>query len=637
MVVCQKSDLPLVVEHHEGKAWAEQNGFLFAVTSAKLGEGVFEAFCALAQGTCSALQGTQGVSATDKVVKSTVSPPNVLRVNLSELGLENRYVATGEPIRCAGCGCFFSVLSQLCDVPSSSKKVLEVAPPIHASLVQPDRGAPRRVRTYWNCEMCDFANGIDESVTNEELAEQQCSNTIDFVVRPPLVAAAETAKQERVHMFVIDCSGSMNASVPVQKVPSRVLEKRRQEFQGLVPDGFGAGGGGGGSFVSRLELLQSVVERNIRDLFSTEGGRARVGIIAFASDVTVYSGDDEPLVIAGDLLSDFDTLRASDRFRVKERSLEAVLRDLYSLKEGGQTALGPALTVAVNNLEFGSTVTLATDGLANVGVGRMDEPALMADANQVYIEAGESCRLRGVVCNVYALAATVDKKKTNMGLNYLCNVADYSGGTVTKQESLSLNIAKEAEVPIAKEALVMGKKQKKEEIRLLLSSHSLAVLLPRCLRFDNEMDDEQEGRHWLVKDVGVVKSQSNATFGFCWKEASSASRVPFQVQTVWTKSDGSQIVRVAVATLGLSGASEQSANIQVELQRAAQLLERLVKSGHCERAREELALTKKRVGAAHFAPFSSLEHLLSVNNNNDEDAVIAEFANLKVQVSKIKK
>lgn len=74
--------------------------------------------------------------------------------------------------------------------------------------------------------------------------------------------------------------------------------------------------------------------------------------------------------------------------------------------------MGPALTAAVNNLDFGDQVTLASDGylskgekkvsfnfccsrLANVGVGRMDGLD-QADAKQVYIEAGESCRLRGV-------------------------------------------------------------------------------------------------------------------------------------------------------------------------------------------------------------------------------------------------
>jgi hypothetical protein len=160
---------------------------------------------------------------------------------------------------------------------------------------------------------------------------------------------------------VIDTSGSMNSSIAVGKVPTRVVEKRRQEFQGLVPDGFG-GGPGGGQFVSRLEMLQSAVENSIRELYAgAQGSAIRVGIVAFSSDVTVFWGG-EPMVLAGDLLSDFDSLRKTDRFRVQARSMEAVLHDLYSLKEGGQTALGPAITVAVNNLDFGDQVTLASDG-----------------------------------------------------------------------------------------------------------------------------------------------------------------------------------------------------------------------------------------------------------------------------------
>lgn len=226
MVVSQKSDLAPVVSHEEGRRWAEENGLLFAVSSAKLNEGVFDAFSRLAQACSSSLQG-QAVSGSDRVVKRSGAPPSVLRVNLSELENVNPYVATGEPLRCAGCGCFFSVMSQLSAAPSKQKSRIELAPPIHAALGQPGP-APKRPRAWWNCEMCDFANGIDAS--DEELAEMQVSSTIDFLVRSPLAVATNDAAQKAA-IFVIDCSGSMNSSIAVPNVPQRVQEKRRQEFQ----------------------------------------------------------------------------------------------------------------------------------------------------------------------------------------------------------------------------------------------------------------------------------------------------------------------------------------------------------------------------------------------------------------------
>jgi hypothetical protein len=146
--------------------------------------------------------------------------------------------------------------------------------------------------------------------------------------------------------------------------------------------------------VSRLEMLQTAIERDVREIYAKQGDKARVGIVAFGSDVTVFAGE-QPLVLAGDLLSDYEELSKPGRFSVVARPMQAVLYDLHSLREGGQTALGPALTVGVNNLGFGDRIVLATDGLANVGVGRMD--ADIASAKQVFVEAGENCRLRGTL------------------------------------------------------------------------------------------------------------------------------------------------------------------------------------------------------------------------------------------------
>ena len=46
----------------------------------------------------------------------------------------------------------------------------------------------------------------------------------------------------------------------------------------------------------------------------------------------------------------------------------------FSLEEGGATALGPALIVAVNMAAShpGSKVILCTDGKANIGLGRLE-------------------------------------------------------------------------------------------------------------------------------------------------------------------------------------------------------------------------------------------------------------------------
>jgi hypothetical protein len=108
-------------------------------------------------------------------------------------------------------------------------------------------------------------------------------------------------------------------------------------------------------------------------------------------------------------------------------------------------------------------------------------------------------------------------------------------------------------------------------------------------------------------------------------------RVPFQVQAVWTRHDGAQLVRVASASLLVSSAAA-AADLTVEAQRAAQTVDRLVKSGMTEAARREIAAVRKRLGSsAHWKHFGKIETMLANNSNNNEvdDALIAQCHALK--------
>ena len=67
---------------------------------------------------------------------------------------------------------------------------------------------------------------------------------------------------------------------------------------------------------------------------------------------------------------------------------------VFSLEEGGQTALGPALLLAISMAcnTPGSKVIMCTDGMANVGLGGLDVPAedpSYAEASQFYDEVSE--------------------------------------------------------------------------------------------------------------------------------------------------------------------------------------------------------------------------------------------------------
>jgi len=72
-----------------------------------------------------------------------------------------------------------------------------------------------------------------------------------------------------------------------------------------------------------------------------------------------------------------------------------------SLEEGGQTALGPAMLVAIMMASKvpGSKVVMCTDGLANIGLGNLDKGSAdgHSEASRFYAQLGEKAKENGFV------------------------------------------------------------------------------------------------------------------------------------------------------------------------------------------------------------------------------------------------
>ena len=67
-----------------------------------------------------------------------------------------------------------------------------------------------------------------------------------------------------------------------------------------------------------------------------------------------------------------------------------------SLEEGGATALGPALLIATTMAaqHAGSKVIVCTDGMANIGMGRLDQEDQMHEG-EFYEEVGLEASTKG--------------------------------------------------------------------------------------------------------------------------------------------------------------------------------------------------------------------------------------------------
>ena len=140
------------------------------------------------------------------------------------------------------------------------------------------------------------------------------------------------------------------------------------------------------------------------------------------------------------LLSSGQDARARMGLDVRE-SATALGEAIFGLEESGPTALGPAVAVALGMVSgsnaAGARIVLCTDGLANVGLGSLDEIPEGANpireaAEGFYRSLGESAVAAGTVVDVISIIGQ-DADLENLGA-----VSEATGGTVTRVDPVGL-------------------------------------------------------------------------------------------------------------------------------------------------------------------------------------------------------
>merc|ERR1712137_434786 len=190
-----------------------------------------------------------------------------------------------------------------------------------------------------------------------------------------------------------------------------------------------------------------------------------------------------------------------------------------------------------------------------------------------YTELAEQAKLRGVTVSVISLIGA------ECCLENLSIVTDQTGGIVTRVDPLQL----ENELGTISDQPILG------------YTTMAMVILHRGLRFQNEMDDENENRNWIVKDLGNVRADTELSFqyGFRSKEEcdlTNIDEIPFQVQIMYTRPDGAQCLRVAGASITVTDnrtQAEKNANLEVIGTHAAQKAAQFAKGGDYDRAQME--------------------------------------------------
>jgi hypothetical protein len=226
---------------------------------------------------------------------------------------------------------------------------------------------------------------------------------------------------------------------------------------------------------------------------------------------------------------------------------------LASIEETGPTALGPGILTAVamaSTGKPGSTVVICTDGLANVGLGALDEAKTEEDyrvAEEFYEKVGQIAQTAGVTLNIVSIEGDECK------IDSLSKLAELTGGNVERVNPTTLT----------------------QEFGNMLSQPVIAsnvetkVKLHKGLRFRNELPEFlSDDKSLYAKRFGNVTAETFFTFEYGMKEISELlemedidmtkiTHFPFQAQIEYTALDGSKCLRVITKQLEVTGEREE--------------------------------------------------------------------------------
>eukprot|EP00051_Salpingoeca_urceolata_P018746 m.266087 g.266087 ORF g.266087 m.266087 type:complete len:506 (-) comp19270_c0_seq11:605-2122(-) len=382
----------------------------------------------------------------------------------------------------------------------------------------------------WQCEFCGTL--MAGSKVSKKLRPALESATVDYVLE-----GASKKKSTFNVIFCIDTSGSMCVTSPV-----------------TGPEG------GEPHYVSRMAQLKRAVHAQI-DSLARDHPKCRVGLVAFDSNVRVLgdgSGNEE--LLAEDALLDYDALAAfgatkPDCLKKTVKEAKATLQEkLEQLTEGGQTALGPSLLVAVSLAasHSGSQVIVCTDGLSNIGLGALHTSATEIErsySQAFFHKVGVHAVEAGVRVSVISLAGE------ECNLQQIGSLADFTGGTVTRvrPEELATSVSAVAQRPVV---------ATRAKARLFLHCRLMAYQAGRPIA-------EPTGLNGELRVLGSVSDGcGDEAFHFGSTPSEVLTTLPhpppeiplrpcFQIQMDYWAQDGTHCLRVITRDLPVTDSTQQ--------------------------------------------------------------------------------
>ena len=432
---------------------------------------------------------------------------NIVGIEYQKI-LEKEFSLNEKPIKCSKCNAILNMFSNI-------------------NLIENDK-------YKWECEFCKKVNQIELNKDSIPLTK-----SIDYIIEKPKEIETPKIGEKKVNLdddtsliFCFDISGSMSQSYNVSKdVYDKIkgnLNKKKFKYQKLDSDSgsededdrFNNYYYRDTNRVNRLETLQAAITSNIKKI-TKDSPNVKVGLVTFNSDVTIY----------GDCLSKKINIKEiDDEEKIKKLGVEysnlisnpisktsdKILSILNSIEENGCTALGPGIVLSLSllkNAKKGSRIFLCTDGLANEGIGKIEEEEeeKIEKNKEFYENIGNEALKKGISINLITF------KDQHSGIEILMKMVEKSGGEIMR---------------VTPEQIV-------EDFSDMLQSNTigmnttLEIKLHNLLMFRNENDEFlSNDKSTFKKLIGNIRNDMIDYFEFKFKKAKMISDMNININEV---------------------------------------------------------------------------------------------------------
>ena len=460
----------------------------------------------------------------------------------------------------------------------------------------------------WECEFCKKVNEI---ILNKDSIP--ITKSIDYIIEQPKEIETPKIGEKKSNLdddtsliFCFDISGSMSQSYNVSKeVYDKIkgnLNKKKFKYQKLdsgsesedEDDRFNDYYYRNMNSVSRLETLQAAISSNIKKI-TKDSPNIKVGLVTFNSNVTIY----------GDCLSKkININEKDDKEKIKKlgeeysnlilnpisKTSNKILSVLNSIDENGCTALGPGIVLSLSllkNAKKGSRIFLCTDGLANEGIGKIEEEneKEFEKTKEFYENIGNEALEKGISINLITF------KDQHSGIEILMKMVEKSGGEIMR---------------VTPEQIV-------EDFSDMLESNTIGMNAILEIKLHNLLMFRNENKEVLSNDdsnykklIGNIRSDMIDYFEFKFKKAKLISdmnininqikKIPIQCIIEYTDKNNGKYIKVFTDLKTVSSNKEEilkQADFDVVSGNAIQKSANLAKEGKLKDAQVNSMAWKK--------------------------------------------